>query len=250
LLNLCVNARDSMPDGGRLSFAADNVPLKEVDAAKIPEAKPGDYVSFLVSDTGTGIPPEVRAKIFEPFFTTKGEGRGTGIGLSTVMRIVKSHDGFLRVESEPGQGTTFEIFLPRAIEVAPANAIQSETQAPRGQGELVLVVDDERAIRELVSDGLAAHGYHALTASNGEEALRIFQKNRGEIRLVVTDSAMPVMDGAHVITALHKERPDLPVILASADTDPESEVAKSATAVMRKPFSLDELLAVVHRCTK
>jgi two-component system, cell cycle sensor histidine kinase and response regulator CckA len=250
LLNLCVNARDAMPNGGRLSFAADNVPLNDAEAAEIPEAKPGEYVSLLVSDTGMGMPPEVRAKIFEPFFTTKGEGLGTGIGLATVMRIVKSHAGFLRVESEPGQGTTFEVFLPRALEVAQAAAIESQTEAPRGHGELILVVDDERAICELVSDGLTAHGYRVLTAANGEEGRRLFQKHHGEIRLVVTDSAMPVMDGAQTIAALRKERADLPVILASADADSESETAKIATAFLRKPFSLDELLAVVHRCTK
>jgi two-component system cell cycle sensor histidine kinase/response regulator CckA len=250
LLNLCVNARDAMPNGGRLSFAADNVPLNEAEAAKIPEAKPGEYVSLLVADTGTGMPPEVRAKIFEPFFTTKGEGQGTGIGLATVRRIVKSHGGFLRVESEPGQGTTIEVFLPRAIGAAPIVPVEPAAETPRGRGEMILVVDDERAIRELVSDGLTAHGYRVLTAANGAEARRLFQKHRREIRLVVTDSAMPEMDGAQTIAALRKERADLPVILASADADPESEAAKTATAFLRKPFSLDELLAVVHRCTK
>ncbi|HSU53256.1 MAG TPA: ATP-binding protein, partial [Candidatus Dormibacteraeota bacterium] len=247
LLNLCVNARDAMPQGGRLSFAADNVQLSAEDAAQIPEGKPGEYVSLLVSDTGTGMPAEVRARMFEPFFTTKGEGQGTGIGLSTVLRIVKSHNGFLRVESEPGQGTTFEVFLPRAENTA---AIRVETplaDAPRGNGELILVADDERAIRELVRDGLTTHGYRVLTASTGEEALKIFAERRNEVALLFTDNAMPVMDGSQAITEIRKMRADLPVILASGQSHIENGHSHGSLLLLRKPFSLDEILASVHR---
>jgi len=265
LLNLSVNARDAMPEGGRLSFAADNMEYSGAEVAAVvkrqlataddrdrlsqPAAsdeegpKPGPYVSLMVSDTGTGISPEVLAKMFEPFFTTKGGERGTGIGLSTVQRIVKAHGGFLRVESEPGQGTTIEIFLPRATEDAGATTVERPPEIPRGHGELILVVDDERAVRDLVSDGLASHGYRVLTASNGEEAVRLFQKHRAEIRLLLTDSAMAVLDGTQTIAALRREVPDLPVILTSAEAG--GEAASMTTAFLRKPFSLDELLAAV-----
>ncbi len=246
LLNLCVNARDAMPGGGRLSFVADNVALTDAEAAGLWEARAGDYVSLLVSDTGTGMPPEVQAKIFEPFFTTKAEGRGTGIGLSTVARIVKGHGGFLRVESEPGTGTAFEIFLPRAAETTTAGAERS-TDIPRGRGELILVVDDERAVRELVGDGLVAHGYRVVTAANGEEAVEQFERRHSEVRLLLTDNAMPEMDGQQTIAAVRAARPDLPVILASAEVDAESTAARQATLLLRKPFSLQELLEAVAR---
>ena len=271
LLNLCVNARDAMPAGGRLSFVADNVELTDADVAadmrrrsetsgddvrlptlaatENPELKPGQYVSLLVSDTGTGMSPEVRAKIFEPFFTTKGEGRGTGIGLATVMRIVKSHGGFLRVESEPGSGTTFEIFLPRAIEAPPAVAAAPASDLPRGQGELILVADDEQAIRELVSAELASFGYRVLTAANGEEAAQLFQKHAAEVRLLITDSAMPVMDGRSTIRALREQRADLPVILASGEAGEDDETM-TGVVVVNKPFALEEMLVAIKKCLR
>ena len=247
LLNLCVNARDAMPDGGHLSFAADNVELGETEAAAIPGAKPGRYVSLLVSDTGTGMSDEVRAKIFEPFFTTKGEERGTGIGLATALRIVKAHEGFLRVESEPDQGTTFEVLLPCARETALAVKAPVAASLPRGNGELILVVDDEQAIRELVKAELTAFGYRVLTAANGEDALQFFQKHAAEVRVLLTDSAMPVMDGPRTIRALRQQRPDLPVILASGEADPD-ETGTSGVVVVNKPFALEEILIALQRC--
>jgi CheY-like chemotaxis protein len=244
LLNLCVNARDAMREGGSLTFAADNVEFTETEAATLPGAKPGKYVSLLVSDTGAGMPPEVRAQIFEPFFTTKGEDRGTGIGLSTVMRIVTSHGGCLRVESEPGQGTTFEVFLPRAIDAAPAITITPVAEPPRGNGELILVVDDERAIRDLVSEGLASHGYRAITADNGEQAIRLFQHHRQEVRLLVTDGAMPVLDGRRAVAEMRKLRPDLPVVFTSGEAKGDEKAAEGVI-LLPKPFSLEEMLAVI-----
>jgi CheY-like chemotaxis protein len=236
-----------MPDGGQLSFVADNVELSQTEAAAIPEGRPGHYVSLLVSDTGTGMSPEVRARIFEPFFTTKGEGRGTGIGLSTVLRIVKTHAGFLRVESELGQGTTFEIFLPRAPETAAPSAPINIAELPRGNGETILVVDDEQAIRDLVSEGLAAHGYHVFTAANGEEALQMLRKQGAGIRLLFTDSAMPVMDGPRLIAEARKLDLDLPVILASGESKIENGESNRGILLLSKPFSLEEILISVHR---
>ncbi len=245
LLNLSVNARDAMPEGGKLSIVADNVELTEAEAVAIPEGKPGEFVSLLVSDTGTGMPPEVRAKIFEPFFTTKGEGegKGTGIGLATVLRIVRAHGGFLRVESEAGQGTAFEVFLPRAPEAVPVEAIEAVKGLPRGAGELLLVADDEKAIRELVAAELTAFGYRVLTATNGAEAVAQFRQHAGEVRLFITDSAMPVMDGHQAVAELRKLKPGLPVILTSGEAD----AAKTDGVVVSKPFALEELLTAIQR---
>lgn len=243
LLNLCVNARDAMPAGGKLSFVADNLALSPTEATKVTGASAGDFVSILVSDTGTGMPPEILAKVFEPFFTTKGEGVGTGIGLSTVRRIVDAHQGFVRIESTPGEGTAFEVCLPRALEAAPLTT-GSAVESPRGDGEWILVVEDEHAIRDLISDGLVAYGYRVLAAETGEEAVRLFEQEPQKIRLLLTDHAMSGMDGTAVVTAIRRMAPGLPYVLASATED---EVAKAATAVLRKPFSLDELLTTVHR---
>ena len=247
LLNLCVNARDAMPQGGRLSFAGDNVELKDSEAAKIRGGRAGEYVSLLVSDTGTGMPSEVQSRIFEPFFTTKADGLGTGIGLSTVLRIVKGHNGFLRVESEPGQGTTFEIFLPRAVEAAAVVAVAAGTDIPAGHGELILLADDEQAIRDLVREGLIAHGYRVVAAANGEEALQLFRQHADQIRLVLTDNAMPVMDGARTITEIRKLKPRLPVILASGEAPAEGLAQQDGVRMVSKPFSLEDILALVHQ---
>jgi two-component system cell cycle sensor histidine kinase/response regulator CckA len=242
LLNLCVNARDAMPAGGRLSFAADNVELSVAEAGALPGARPGAFVSLLVSDTGTGMPPEVMAHIFEPFFTTKGEGRGTGIGLSTVSRIVKSHGGFLRVESRPGEGTTFELFWPRAA-VAPAEAKAAPaSHLPRGQGELILVADDEEAIRELVAETLAAQGYRVLTAASAPELRRLFEQHSGAVRLLLTDSL------AATIQLARERQPGLPIILASGEAGAPDPAGDPPDVVrLRKPFALEELLAAVGR---
>jgi PAS domain S-box-containing protein len=246
LLNLCVNARDAMPAGGKLSFVVDNVELGVAEAATIPEGRPGQYLSLLVSDTGTGMPPEVRARIFEPFFSTKGEGRGTGIGLATVLRIVKAHGGFLRVESAPGQGTAFEFFLPRALEAAPVEATQPVTASPRGSGETILVADDEQVIRELVSAELTLAGYHVLTATNGAEAVALFRQHAGEVRLFITDGAMPVMGGERAMAELRQLQPGLPVILTSGEVAADLEPMAGVT-VVSKPFALEEILGAVSQ---
>ncbi len=240
LLNLCVNARDAMPDGGKISFVADNVELGEAEAREILEGRPGKFVSLLVSDTGTGMTKEIREKIFEPFFTTKGEGRGTGIGLSTVLRIVKAHDGFLSVESEPGQGTSFEVFLPRAMEVAPVAATPKLLEIPRGNGELILVAEDEQAIRELISVELTSAGYRVLAATNGAEAVALFKERADEVRLFITDNSMPVMDGKQAMVELRRLRPSLPVIFISGEVEKSEGIAQ-----LSKPFALEDLLGVV-----
>jgi len=246
LLNLCVNARDAMPDGGKLSLVADNVELTEAEAREIPDGQPGKFISLAVTDTGTGMPPEVKAKIFEPFFTTKGEGKGTGIGLATVVRILKSHGGFLRVESEAGQGTTFEVFIPCAPEFSLASEAKPEDTLPRGNGELVLVADDEQALCELVAAELQEFNYRVLTAANGVEALALFKQHATEVRLLITDNSMPVMSGPQAITEIRKLKPGLPVIIASGEGRSNLE----GVSELEKPFALAELLNAVSRSLK
>lgn len=247
LLNLCVNARDAMPAGGKLAFVADNLELSALEAAGIPGGRPGKFISLTVSDTGTGMPPDVVARIFEPFFTTKGEGKGTGIGLSTVLRLLKSHDGFLRVESEVGAGTAFELFLPCFEAAAPVAPDVAETGLSRGQGELILVADDEMAILELVAAELQELGYTVLTAANGAEALALFQQHAGEVRLLITDNSMPTMHGLHVMSEILKLRPGLPVIISSGEA---GAAADGGVVRLNKPFALPELLAAVSRSLK
>jgi len=243
LLNLCVNARDAMPNGGKLSLVADNVELDAAEAAAIRDGRPGQFVSLLVSDTGTGMPPEVLAKIFEPFFTTKGEGQGTGIGLSTVLRLVAAHDGFMRMESRLGEGTAFEIFLPRAAATAKAEE-KTALDLPRGNGETILIADDEQAICELLAAELMSSGYRVLTARNGAEAVALFREHRSEVRLLITDSAMPVLDGREAIAAMRKLNPNLPVILTSGDAGGDQT---SNISVVNKPFSLADILASIQQ---
>ena len=216
LLNLCVNARDAMAMGGSLSVAADNVALDDVAARAIPDGRPGDFVVLMVSDTGSGMPPEVKATIFEPFFTTKPDGKGTGLGLSTSTRIVKAHEGFFSVQSQVGDGTTFEVYLPRLSEVA-SEAATNAVEAPRGRGQLILIADDEEGVRELLRRSLEDHGYRVLAAANGAEAVSQFREHSAEVMLLITDQSMPVMDGARAIATIRETRADLPVIVLSGD---------------------------------
>jgi two-component system, cell cycle sensor histidine kinase and response regulator CckA len=246
LLNLCVNARDAMPSGGELTLAADNVELSPDEAKGIPEAVPGRYVMLLVSDTGTGIPPEVLPQLFQPFFTTKSPGQGTGLGLSTVARIVRNHGGFVSVKSEVGTGTAFEIYLPRAEAPAPAPAAAAPVGLALGKGELLLFIDDDRSVREMVGPTLTEHGYRVLSAANGAEALALLSQHQREVRLLLTDLAMPVMDGAATLEVVRVRYPTLPVIVMSGSLDPGKErLPAGVTGFLAKPFPLEQLLAAI-----
>jgi CheY-like chemotaxis protein len=245
LLNLCVNARDAMPRGGKITLAADNVELGAQEAGEIPQGRSGPFVMLLVSDTGTGIPPEVLPKIFDAFFTTKGPGKGTGLGLSTIMRIVRNHSGFISVKTEVGQGSTFEIYLPRA-EKAPAAQPPVEVAAKPGHGELLLLVDDDHSVREMVGPALTEQGYRILTAANGAEALALAGQCAGEIRLVITDVAMPIMDGFELMEKLHSRMPRLPVVVMSGTLEPgQDRLPVFAAGFLAKPFRLEQLLGVI-----
>ena len=247
LLNLCVNARDAMPNGGELSLAVDNVELSATEATTLPGAVADQYVMLMVSDTGTGIPPEVLPHIFDPFFTTKEPGKGTGLGLATIARIVRGHGGFVSVKSEVGVGTSFEVYLPR-VQATPgiAAAVIAESQ-PTGHGELILFVDNERSLREMAGKSLADHGYRVVFAANGIEALQLLNEQPRDVKLVLTDFDMPIMNGKALVEALRASRPDLPVILMSGELDLTTQ---AETAFLRKPFGLEQLLAAISKGLK
>ncbi len=248
LLNLCVNARDAMSSGGVLMISAQNVELDEAAAAKL-RALPGRYVRLSVGDTGCGIKPEILPRIFEPFFTTKDPEKGTGLGLSTVLAIVKHHGGCIDVKTAPGQGSEFRVCLPAAGFALPEEAIAApDPPLPVGNGELIIVVEDEEAARELMKTTLENFGYRVLTAQNGVQAISRFEQQRDEIKVLVTDTDMPFMDGTQVIQAIKTMKPDLPVIVASgsraASTASEKSGAESMVS-LGKPFSAEQLIIAV-----
>jgi CheY-like chemotaxis protein len=249
LMNLAVNARDAMPNGGTLMFAAENLLLNEEDAKKHGAANPGCYVMFSVSDTGTGISREILDKIFDPFFTTKEQGKGTGLGLSTVMGIVKGHKGFLQVHSEVNKGTQFKIFLPALETMAEQQREAEAKRIPKGQGELLLLVDDELPFLSMTKEALEMNGYRVLTATDGVEAVAVFSAHRNEIKGVFTDMLMPHMDGPAVIKVLKRLDPSVRIVALSGLMD--SDRVKAATGrddieLIAKPFTAETLLTAVH----
>ena len=249
LLNLCVNARDAMPNGGTLTISAENVLRHSPDQNLSHEAKPRPHLMIVVADTGTGIPAEIREKIFDPFFTTKELGKGTGLGLSTTLGIVKSHGGFINVYSEPGEGTVFKVCIPAATAKA-EDLPADEMQLPRGKGEMVLVVDDEAAVRTITAQLLQTYGYNVITASNGAEAIELYKQYAKEVAVVLMDMLMPVMDGPATIHALCQRSPHLKVI-ASSGLSAEMHMAKAPSeavkAFLLKPYDADVLLKTVHQ---
>jgi PAS domain S-box-containing protein len=248
VMNLCVNARDAMPKGGTLSLAARNVILSEEDAARThPDARPGKFVEIAVSDTGTGIPPDILEKIFDPFFTTKEFGKGTGLGLSTVLGIAKGHEGFLQVRSVVGLGTEFSIFVP-AVEVPATPILRQETPTMQdGHGETILVVDDEPSVCSMMQKSLESHGYKTLVAPDGLAAMNVFETHKGLIRVVLTDLMMPGMDGVSLIKALKRTNPKLRTIGTSGVSRAAGQSAQEFDAFLDKPFKVDSLLKTVSR---
>jgi PAS domain S-box-containing protein len=248
LMNLCVNARDAMPQGGKLRVEAENVEVDEHYARMNVEAKPGGYVSIGVIDTGVGITEQNLSKIFDPFFTTKEHGQGTGLGLSTVAGIVRSHSGFINVYSEPGRGAQFKVYLP-AIEATQTAPVKSPRHdLPTGNGELILVIDDENAIREVARETLSAFGYRAIIAGDGAEAMAVFAAQKNGVKLVITDMMMPYMDGPATIRALRRLDPNVKII-ATSGLKPEDKIADAAQLGVKnflpKPYTAEKLLKTV-----
>jgi two-component system, cell cycle sensor histidine kinase and response regulator CckA len=247
LMNLCVNGRDAMPQGGTLRIAATNWAIDAAQARLNLESHVGNYVLVTVTDTGMGIPPQLLHRIFDPFFTTKEVGKGTGLGLSAVMGIVKSHDGFLDVESEVGRGTRFRVYLPACT--AAIQPPTGEAELSNGRGELILVVDDELAIGELIKTTLETYNYQVLTARDGAEAIALYKEHQGAIGSVFIDMMMPVMDGITAVTALRQINPDLSVVAMSGLNSTEAvERAErfGCQQFLAKPFTTSDLLQALR----
>lgn len=248
LMNICLNARDAMPDGGSMKITAKNVQIDDNYAALNPEASPGWYLMVSIEDTGTGMTTETVNRIFDPFFTTKDIGQGTGLGLAIAQTIVKSHGGFINVYSEPGRGTRFNIYFPAEESEAASAQTSPALQYPRGRGEAVLIVDDEPNILQIASETLEQFGYKTLTASNGAEALDIFGSKSSEIAAVVTDIAMPSMDGPSLIRAVKSLDSDVKVIAMSGlmNTDQTEELEElKVKDFLTKPFTAEQLLTTL-----
>ncbi|MCW5961276.1 MAG: response regulator [Pyrinomonadaceae bacterium] len=245
LMNICINARDAMPDGGTLKISAQNVFLDEDSAKAVYNAKVGEYVLLKISDSGTGIPDELRTKIFDPFFTTKDIGKGTGLGLATVQSIVNSHDGYLNVYSECDIGSSFAIYFPAANVGNTRTAAKRSIEFPRGANETILVVDDEESIRETAQAALTRFDYNVLTAGSGEEALSILEKNGTAIDLVITDIAMPKFGGIQLIREIKAGFPDIKIVYMSGLLNDKQSGQLEQLDIdggLEKPFTAGEIL--------
>jgi len=249
LLNLCVNARDAMPRGGVLRLEAANIELDRRQTAMLPQPVSGKFIVLSVTDTGCGIPAELRERIYEPFFTTKEPGKGTGLGLSTVLAVVKTHRGFVEVASDVGRGTVFKVFLPAAT-TAETSFIRTGLPAIQaGRGETILLAEDEVAILEITKETLETFNYRVLTAANGSEALASYREQWRQITVVVTDMSMPVLDGAALIRELRKIRPEVKVICVSGlgSKERSTEIAElKPQAYLTKPYTTEKLLNTLH----
>jgi PAS domain S-box-containing protein len=251
LLNLCVNARDAMPDGGLLLLKAENVIVDEEAARRESHAQPGSYVRLTVSDTGVGIPPALQKKIFEPFFTTKSPGKGTGLGLATALGIIRSHNGFLALDTEEGKGSSFHAFFPAAQKkVRPLVPLVLPHRAGdlKGSGESILLVDDEVTVLKVMQRSLEKSGYRILTAENGEKGVSLYAQHHQDIRLVITDLAMPGMDGTAMISTLKKIDPLVKIICTSGLNTTfqlDSLSALGVHAVLAKPCNSQSILQAI-----
>jgi PAS domain S-box-containing protein len=251
VLNLCINARESMPKGGRLDIVAENLALKDGDLRLRSGGHAGSHVVITVADTGCGIPPENMERIFTPFFTTKERGQAAGAGLTTVQAIARAHGGFVSADSEVGRGSRFRLYLPAITGAVAPEKVPVRRSFARGNGECILLVDDEAGFRDITKVTLEKYGYRVITACDGSEGMTLFMRHRQEIQLVLTDIVMPVMDGASLIRSLHKMGANVRFLAVSGLV--EREKVMVATAVpgvhvefLAKPFATEKLLSLVR----
>ncbi len=250
LLNLCINARDAMPEGGRLTLSAENLSIGEDGADMLGKVNAGKYVVMTVADSGTGIPPEIIDKIFDPFFTTKETGKGTGLGLSTVLGIVKSHDGFLKVYSEPGKGSTFKIFLPANADESVDSKCKEGIDLPPGNGEWILVADDEPAVRAVTETMLRDNGYNVLAAADGADALSLYGAHADRIKVVLTDMAMPRLNGIALIKGLKGMNVGVRIIACTGQAEElyrPQLIEQGVTLILQKPYVSGKLLTALRQ---
>jgi len=249
LLNLALNARDAMPDGGKLTLEAGNIVLDEGHAQSHGGIRPGLYVVISVSDTGLGMDKETQSRMFEPFFTTKEKGKGTGLGLSTVYGIIKQSAGYIFVQSAVGQGTTFSIYLPRVQGTMEPHGATPDWRTAAGGSETVLLVEDEESVRQLVRETLEAKGYHVIEAENGNAGLAAAVAHKGTIDLVITDVIMPAMGGHELAQRLLESRPAIKVLYLSGYTEDaivDQNTGENSKAFLQKPFTLQNLARKVR----
>jgi CheY-like chemotaxis protein len=248
ILNLSVNARDAMPEGGKLTLETTNIELDEAYARTHSDATPGSYVMLAVSDTGKGMDAATRARVFEPFFTTKERGKGTGLGLSTVYGIVKQSGGHIWLYSEPGRGTTFKIYFPRVTEAASLAEPLHTASNLSGGSETVLVVEDEEAVRTLECEALARCGYRVFEAQNAEQALALSEEHPEPIHILVTDMVMPGKGGHELARELLRSRPDMKILYLSGYTENQAVLLEEQnnSAFLQKPFTLIMLASKVR----
>lgn len=245
LLNLCVNARDAMPNGGAIALRAINVTLDTGSTVGCIDARPGNYVCLSVEDTGTGIPPEIVDRIFDPFFTTKEIGQGTGLGLATVSGIVRGHGGFICVKSKVNEGAAFQLYLPASRQTVNETAPSEPLPAGRGDGELILIVDDEPAVRESVQRTLESSGYRVITAAHGTEGMAIFSERQVDLRAILTDMMMPSKNGPELVRFVRSVNPKLPILGMTGLPDRKGVNGMDhleLETMLIKPFASDQLL--------
>jgi PAS domain S-box-containing protein len=250
ILNLCINARDAMPHGGSITLSAANVELDDEALKAHTEAKKGLYVHFEVEDTGAGIPPEFREKIFEPFFSTKEDGKGTGLGLPTTLNIVRNHGGFLEMQSEVNKGTTFHVYLPATRVQTAQKETAISVEIPRGNNELIMVVEDEESVLQITQQILENHQYRVLGVKDGASATVLYSKRHDEIKLIIMDLVLPFMGGMKAIQTIQSYNPNIPIIIVSGVlTDPEAMKAQTGGfhAFLSKPYTSETLLTTIHQ---
>jgi len=250
IMNLAINARDAMPEGGKLIVDTANLWLNEEQCELIPESKPGKCVRLSVSDNGAGIDHDTVRHIFEPFFSTKGIGKGTGLGLSVVYGIVKEHGGWIQVVSNPGEGTTFHIYIPAILEKHnEEKKIKVPVENLQGKGRRILIVEDEERVREFAMNGLDRSGYVVFGASDAQEASNIFEEQKGNFHVILSDIVLPDKSGIEMVDEFLYLKPEIGVLFSSGYTDYQTRwptIHEKGYRFLEKPYALNDLLRVIR----